>query len=70
MICTSTSEEKAAEIGEIPASNCVKKARVVLLTIGFVLLLHSGTASGQKVEGPEHVELQLIGGQVEKFDFE
>ena len=48
----------------------MKNARIALLAIGFVLLLHSGTAWGQKEELPEHVELQLIGGQVEKFDFE
>lgn len=48
----------------------MRKGSAFLLTIGLILLVNGRTAWGQKAAGKEHVELQLIGGQVEKFDFE
>jgi hypothetical protein len=48
----------------------VTKAGVFLLTVGFVLLLAGRTIWAQQYTDKEHVELQLLGGQVEKFDFE
>ena len=41
-----------------------------ILTIGFIFLFYGRTAWGQKEGGKEDSELQLIGGHVEKFDFE
>ena len=48
----------------------MRKVNAFLLTIGFIFLFHGRTAWGQKEGGKERSELQLIGGHVEKFDFE
>jgi len=46
------------------------KAGVFPLTVAFVLLLAGRTIRAQQHRDKEHVELQLLGGQVERFDFE
>jgi Domain of Unknown Function (DUF1080) len=48
----------------------MKKAYASLLTVGFIFLLEDCTAWGQKEGGKARMEVELSGGQVEKFDFE
>jgi Domain of Unknown Function (DUF1080) len=48
----------------------MKKAYTFLLTIGLIFLLEDCTAWGQKEGGKAHMEVELSGGQIEKFDFE
>jgi 3-keto-disaccharide hydrolase len=69
MTCTSILKENRGEPAALRATD-MKRGTAFLLTVGLILLLYGGTGWGQKAMGKEHLELQLTGGRVEKFDFE